>query len=708
MKTINNILEKNHMLLLFMIISTLLISGCSGPVSNNTNSKIITGYDGLVLQFMKGNTEEVFEGDTFAISYYITNAGTTDVNDGRMAFPSGNNFVVTNKESISRISVTGKSFAYPYPGEEYYEAIFTTKSNLLNKLDYLKDNIKFNLCYAYTTSFATTVCIDTRISTQDQRTPACTSKTVSGGAGQGAPISVTQVVPEMRVASANNIRPQFKIYVANKGKGRAIHPTTNNQNPCDPAVNSDLDTISIKAYLSDQVLTCSPEKMRLGSADTYFRCYVSDNDVANFPKTTLNYIAPLRIELSYSYTESFSYPITIKRSLNPEDDTILQDATDDGCGTYQAKNDDNTCEDLCTFCVNNKAHAKCKDLEGIGILTSAYSCTCNIDKCKELDDTDNCIYNFCKGSSYCCRDPQCVGQNSDGEPCNDNHACKDGKCTPTTLCEYYEGNQGNQGKSCNMLSNCDMATVENGLCPSNGVVCCKKATQNCDTKYQVEYKGECMDLCKYCATSEGRLDTNKCAKLIRRLSFFDSSFSCSCSKTDCDINSKNGLCYNDKGFCDNTKYCCISPDDFCKHHADGTPCDKNYVCISGTCRNKQAYTDECAQYAGESSMNYKCFINSELCQDGTIYEGTSNTYLGACATDNYVCCIENTCLNKVDGTACGENNEFVCIGNKCTSLKPCSAYTGATCTNNINNNPTCDANLLLAYCPSGKTCCPSS
>jgi len=704
------------------ILSVLifLLTGCGGPVSSSGNSKIITGYKGITLQFMEGNFEDVFEESPFGISYYLSNEGTADVKDGVLKISYNTNAfnIVSPSVDTQDIVLNGKTVQYPYPEEKYYESLFETKK-FLKKLDYSKENIKFGLCYPYTTSFATTTCIDTRTSTQDQRIPACTSKTISGGQGQGAPIAVTKVESEMLIAGQNNIRPQFKIYVANMGTGRAIYSSdTQNTNPC-TSNNYDFDTISINAYLSDRSLICVPSKLKISSGESYFRCTNSNNDIENFPKTTLNYVAPLRVVLNYYYIETINYPITVKRVIDNSGESLLGN---NRCQSKQVFNSNTaSCEYLCTYCITNKNSNVCSGINGIDTLKQGFECKCTYKDCTKRGPYGGCLLNLCEGDTGCCIEHECAADNSDGEPCNDNHACKDGKCTPTTLCEYYEGNQGNQGnqgKSCNMLSNCDMATVENGLCPLNGGVCCKKATKNCDTKYQVEYNGECMDLCIYCSKDEAKTDS-RCTNILSK-SEYDSFFSCLIiTSEECTKLESKGLCI--KGYCKDvgstSKYCAKPESLFCVGKTYGTGCGDNYVCDgAGKCMSSTLTESQCAYYSKTNPSNYgvySCML-SDLCRTGTVINLDGDGY----CPNEQTCCIKNDgCYGKPDGEKCGDN--YACIGQYCSSetycehnrakelIGPVSQQTFSCVSDRSKcnfqypvSNPSTDH-----YCPNNEYCC---
>jgi hypothetical protein len=631
---------RDNLLLVILFVFIIFITGCSGPVGGNTSSKMITGYDGLTLQFMEGNFEEVFAGDPFAIAYFISNSGTSDVTGAHLTITSmgGINENTRENADLSPIALKGKSFEYPYPEEKYYEAFFTAINNL-NKLDYKKETISFNLCYAYATSFATTVCIDTRISTQDQRRPACSSKSVSGGSGQGAPIAVTNIVPEMLVASNNNIRPQFKIYATNKGKGRAIYPKADSSNPCQDS-KYDFDTISIKAFLSDVELTCSPKKITVRSGNSYFRCYVSDNDIANFPSTTLNYVAPLRVELDYYYTESFKYPLMIKRAaaFSTTTNTLSEG---DNCGPYQAKNTGGTCEDLCSFCLTNNNHEKCRGKEGLDYLSNAYSCSCSHEEClrSNTQTSNSCLFGYCEGSKYCCKDKEC-GSTADGALCGTNnaYACENKKCSSKTQCEYW---YSKNGFSCNAQSNCDMATINPILNPNScdgDKMCCKKATKGCDLKYQVEYNGDCMDLCIYCSKDYAKTDS-RCVSILLNKNY-DNFFSClSMTSTKCAELELKGLCI--KGYCKDeggtSRYCAKPESLFCVGKSYGTECGDNYVCDGvGRCMNTAPEESQCLYYKKINPSVYPthgCYI-SNLCLPNSII--TDND--GYCP-NSQSCCI---------------------------------------------------------------------
>ena len=480
-KIMNSKASDNPFILSFIIlvISVFLISGC-GPVTGGDNNKYHVGTDGVSAEFFKSNPDSVFEQDTFSISLFLKNLGSYTINSttpGRLSINYDDYYMTlddTTKKTI-QVALHGKDREEPMGGEEYYEFLFTTRT-LNSLMDSIKTSISYSLCYPYRTELSIGTCIDTKISSQDQRVDACKTQVYTDSQGQGGPVVITKIEPEVHSVDAKTVRPQFKIFVENRGNGYVLLRKTATEDICN-AININrtsptLNRISVHASLSNIEMTCNPPELQLkDSGDNYFRCYVSDANTNQYVNTRMNYVAPLTVSLDYGYVEVISKNIEIKRKYDYE-------IKSKRCGFYEVE-DGSNCISLCEFCARpaNTNDARCQKNLNIANWSGFkdFSCLCSKAKCTSLNGQGLCVFGYCSGEQYCCKTDACVGK-ADGSQCEDNFVCVNEKCNQAiTECTWKATHDTTHAKySCMTDASCNQTTIEKGLCPGNiNLVCCK-------------------------------------------------------------------------------------------------------------------------------------------------------------------------------------------------------------------------------------------
>lgn len=463
-------MKKYFIQTIIIILALLVINGCSNQTNN---SKIIhTGTKGLVIEKLPGTPTTIYEGESFSLGVFLKNQGSEDITRGILRVNFDDYFMELNKidskEGISKeVKLKGKSIENPAGDSDYLEYVFNSKPLGVIR-DSVNVKINFNTCYDYKTDLTTEVCIDTRSRTSDQRTFACKAKTFTSNTGQGAPIAITKIETELiRVSSNNMIKPVFRIYIKNTGKGYTLTPEPS---LCDnPTINTDkINKLKIKAWISSNIeLTCNPEIVRINSGETIARCSVKDEDLNNLRVKTTNYITILRVLLEYNYVDTEEFNLKIKRveefEIKPQNI----------CGFYEIEQN-GECVSLCDYCVKNPSASECMKNINPDIFkwsdASDFSCACTKEKCLTLSKDGKCVFGYCPGSSYCCSSDECRDK-PDGSQCGENYVCINNKCSNQTKCEY---NFGAQNYSCNNINNCINNTIKRGFCPGDTkIVCCK-------------------------------------------------------------------------------------------------------------------------------------------------------------------------------------------------------------------------------------------
>jgi hypothetical protein len=468
---------KQHMratILASLIFIALLSSACTNSGGSGPE-RIYVGTKGLTVEYFTSNPKTIFEKDHFSIALFIKNEGAYSINSsnpGLYAITYDDYYLSLDGDKSKPIIIEGKSLTNPMGDNDHYEFLFDAKS--LNKLrESVKTRINLNLCYPYRTEMSTAVCVDTRINTQDQGPTACKIQTYSGSEGQGAPVAVTKVESEMLIYDKNSVRPQYKIHVENRGKGYVI-----NRNACRTLnftrVSTDLRKVTVRAYLSNEELQCSPKELKLqDNPNNFVRCSVTDENIGDYSRTNRNYVAPLTIILDYAYAEAIPYDIEIKkRDEVTEPDQII-------CGYYEILVD-GECVSKCDFCAKNPGDSRCRNPAGVPSTFqwgSGFSCSCTKTKCEELRPTGDCVPGFCTGTDYCCRTNECKNV-PDGNPCGDNHVCIGDTCSSREICEFEMGNMTfndveNKTYGCRLIGTCIEDSIVYNKC-SGGVdrVCC--------------------------------------------------------------------------------------------------------------------------------------------------------------------------------------------------------------------------------------------
>ncbi|GIU69343.1 MAG: hypothetical protein KatS3mg002_0579 [Candidatus Woesearchaeota archaeon] len=461
---------KNKLIgIIVLIIIATLLNGCTGQSTTTKNFQI--GTKGLTIEKLSGTPSVIYENETFALGVFIKNLGAENVNQGKIMINFDDYFIEFNNresgfEKSKKITLAGRNRDNPNGDSDYIEYVFNSK-----ELGVIRESadtkINFNICYDYRTDLTTEICIDTKTRTADQRSYACKTKTFTSNSGQGAPIAITKIETEMlRLRSGENIKPVFRIYIKNMGKGYTLTPEST---LCEnPSIHADkINKLKIKAWISADIeLECDPEIIRLVDGQAIARCEVRDQDLTNFKVKTTNYITLLRVLLEYNYVDSENFNLKIKR-IN--EITIKRNV----CGYYEIEQN-GLCISLCEYCVNNPSSPECtRNINPENFKwtdASDFSCACSKETCLALNKEGKCVFGYCPGNSYCCSSDECRDK-PDGYECGQNYVCINKKCSKTTECEYK---YGLQNYSCNNIDTCINNTIKRGYCPGDEtIVCCK-------------------------------------------------------------------------------------------------------------------------------------------------------------------------------------------------------------------------------------------
>ena len=225
--------------------------------------------------------------------------------------PSSLYSVIPNINPFNQQLVTLNSFgdAIKY---NITEAFTDIAVSMPPNVDAFTQVFKATACYKYKTEASATVCIDPDPLSVNPEDKVCRVQNVGMGS-QGAPVAVTLVEPHI----ARN-RAQFKIYIANVGKGTVIE-SVNGRVPidrCHTLLKRDqVDKVEVRAFLSqNQLLDCKPEIVRLVNGKGFVYC-----TLGNLEPTGEAYQTNLNVELFYGYRDSIATRVEVLRLPGTEE-----------------------------------------------------------------------------------------------------------------------------------------------------------------------------------------------------------------------------------------------------------------------------------------------------------------------------------------------------------------------------------------------------
>ncbi len=325
------------------IFLILFILGCGTQTSKTTKEiDVRVGLEGLKLEFLKNTPpQKVFEGQTFPVIVKVANKGASSLKDNDKAIlslgvekdytenvqllpagriqPVGSNAASFNLEGRSTINVKGEEEVISYnikAGKVDPQSEFHSSTAIAT------------LCYPYETTLDSTICIDTDVSNIRSGKKVCKLQDLVLNNGQGAPVAVTKIEIQMLPSQESqqspegygNIIPQFLIFVENRGQGTVIKREVV-QKFCTQSdtTHENLNIVYVDAFLSGEKLECqlqakqgSNERghIKLKDKKDIVRCFLKDGRSG----TQDSYLAPLKIVLSYGYTQSISANYLIQKT----------------------------------------------------------------------------------------------------------------------------------------------------------------------------------------------------------------------------------------------------------------------------------------------------------------------------------------------------------------------------------------------------------
>lgn len=334
--------------LIVCVFLLAFMTACSQTSKQQPLPELRSGISGLEFEFLKNAPPAlVFEKSNFPVMLRIHNIGAYAIEEEEAILTLG-----IERDYIEKVSVevggrvTSESpneaiFTLPgktltnLKGEEEILSFTITPSNIDPQSESHKSTLIATLCYPYHTELIASVCIDPDPNNIRPIKKSCTVQDASYPQGQGAPVVITQIQPQI-IPGTNEIKPQFLITIENKGKGEVIKPELY-KNICRGASSGvdikELNRIGMRAWLASVELTCCLRTegatsmgsstcssggadasgfVRLQSNKEVIRCIFPESEQP-ISKSTDAYTTQLTVQLDYGYVESKVAEYTIKK-----------------------------------------------------------------------------------------------------------------------------------------------------------------------------------------------------------------------------------------------------------------------------------------------------------------------------------------------------------------------------------------------------------
>ncbi len=305
--------------IMFLFLLVIVIFGCIQQKDDSKIEGVITGTDGLVIEFYENYPRSNYvvseDGEDISVIIDVSNKGTySPEEDAGRVYISGfdeNIIEIENAKALDARYLPGVSSFNPVGGFQTveFENGRINADNIMT--DKYETTILATVCYPYVTKAGPSVCIDPKpFDTKQNKVCEIGSQTLTS---QGAPIAVTRIDQE---ASTNKI--QFKITIKNVGNGDVIMQESLGKcdpNGVEPLGRDDFDRLKlVTAKVGTTELRCGPfadgsnDIIRLFNGEGFIVCSL---DMPENIKSA--YTTPLILELSYGYRSTISRQIEISK-----------------------------------------------------------------------------------------------------------------------------------------------------------------------------------------------------------------------------------------------------------------------------------------------------------------------------------------------------------------------------------------------------------
>jgi hypothetical protein len=282
--------------------------------SGRTEPKAVQkGTEGLAIAFLsRAPPDQIYERERFPVQVVLENKGTADLRGGYYVL-NYEEQLVSISPPAGRFDLRGRSTLSPVGDKKIFRHE-GQGGGLDPEFDFRDTTVAISACYPYTTDATLITCVDTDILGQKKNKP-CALRTEGFSGGQGAPVAITSISPEMLPSeSPDYIRPRFTIEIENVGGGDIVDPSRVVA-ACGATLPKDAQNIiDVHASLSDEPLECAPRQLDPAKGQNRIICTLEQG----VHYTAGTYPAQLRVELEYGYVQSTFTSLQLLRQVGVE------------------------------------------------------------------------------------------------------------------------------------------------------------------------------------------------------------------------------------------------------------------------------------------------------------------------------------------------------------------------------------------------------
>jgi len=301
------------------ICTLVLLAGCAFRTGTSIQEvNVHTGTKGITLTFLdQGATRATYADSATAVTYELANEGAHDVEGGVLSIGVEDDFLQLEGDRVRQFTIDGKSLGFP-EGDRQIQTVQLRTKSLPPQTETVTTTVAVNVCYPYLTEASLTPCVDTDVFGRVATKP-CRASAISLGS-QGAPVAVTRIEPSYtQMSDPNLVRAEFIIHVRNAGGGQ-LFEVDKIFEACTPqALGRDSwNVATIRAYLGDQQLDCTPKKAGLAGLDGHLVLAKTEDFVrcglpGGLHKSLGTFTGTMRVEVEYGYTFTTTRQLQIRR-----------------------------------------------------------------------------------------------------------------------------------------------------------------------------------------------------------------------------------------------------------------------------------------------------------------------------------------------------------------------------------------------------------
>ncbi|MBI2657060.1 hypothetical protein HYX08_00010 [Candidatus Woesearchaeota archaeon] len=336
--------------IIFLLLLFLVIGCTAGTTKKSKDIDVRVGLTGPIAEFLKNTPPpRIFEGDKFPVVVKIRNTGATNIKEDQAFISLGveNDYTKSiqliyggnvhlysglKTENTATFGLEGKS-TINQKGAEEIVSYNLVAGKVDPQSEFHSSAVIATLCYPYETILDTTICMDTDPNSLRPGKKVCRLQDASFSNGQGSPVAITKIEMQMLPSQESQqnpngygkVIPHFLIFLENKGPGLVIKNDAIREFCTQGKImHEKFNVIYVKAYLpgssGPQELDCQPKEKK---DSTEKQGYVKLKDKKDIIRCTLRegidgtldpYLSPLKVEMSYGYTQSISASYIIQKT----------------------------------------------------------------------------------------------------------------------------------------------------------------------------------------------------------------------------------------------------------------------------------------------------------------------------------------------------------------------------------------------------------